>query len=167
MKRRTAAVAALIVAVSIASAVYAVWPTRQPAPPPTSQLDSTGQGTFHRKDGVPLLTVINAPATPASPDCPAHTLCLYAGPDFGYPRVTTTACGHIDLRWIGWARRPRSIHNNLPAGGHPNETVGFFRSDADTDPPSEATEHLLLTLTASTRTADNVPPDIDWLYHRC
>lgn len=167
MNRRTAVVAALIVAASLASAAYAAWPTHPPAPPAASQLDSTGQGTFHRKDGVPLLTVTNKPATPASPDCPADTLCLYAAPDFGYPRVTTTACGHIDLSWIGWARRPRSIHNNLPAGGHPKETVGFFRADAGGGPPSEATEHLLLMLTASTRTAENAPPDIDWLYHRC
>jgi hypothetical protein len=173
MKLRTAAVTALVMAMSLGAAAYTAWPSHQSSPQPaeqrerTWQLDSTGQGTVYRDDGIALLTVINEPTTQAIPDCPADTLCLYAGPNFGYPRITTTACGHLDLRWIGWARRPRSIHSNLPDGNSPNETVGLFRSDAGDGPRSAATEHLLLTLTKTTRTVENVPPDIDWLHHRC
>lgn len=92
-------------------------------------------------------------------------MCLYAAPDYRYPRAANEACGYVDLRRIGWARRARSIHNNLPGGAYEAGTVAFYRVDGPE--PSAATQHRVLTLDTTLRTTASTRPDADYLYHRC
>jgi len=171
MKRRTVAVAALAVAACVATAAYVAWPSdRNPQAiqwlhqHPGGTLTGLAEITYARRDGLPIMVVSFEPTTTERPDCPAAKLCLYATADYGYPRAATDACGYVDLQAIGWARRARSIRNNLPGGDYQAGTVGFLRSDAA--PPSDANQHRVLTLDPASRTTTNAP-DIDYLYHYC
>jgi hypothetical protein len=167
VKRRAIAVAA---AAALAAVGYLAWPSDPPAVQwlkdhPGGTLTGQGEITYARRDGLPIMIVTFTPTTAARPDCPANKLCLYAAADYGYPRAVTEACGYVDLRRIGWARRARSIHNNLPGGDYEAGTVAFYRSDGGE--PSAATEHRVLTLDPAARTTASTQPAADWLYHRC
>jgi hypothetical protein len=172
MKRRTIALAALAVAVGVATAANLAWPVDHDPQAvqwlhqhPGGTLTGPAEITYARRDdGLPIVVVTVEPATIARPDCPAAKLCLYATADYGYPRAVTDACGYVDLQPIGWAHRARSIRNNLPGGQHRTGTVEFVRSDGG--PPSDATRHRALTLDPAARTTTNAPA-IDYLYHYC
>jgi hypothetical protein len=183
MKPQTFVVAALTAAVGIPTA-YVAWPSetwpRAIHDPQAVQLVKQHPGgtltgkaeiTYARRDeglphddDTPIMVVTFEPTTPARPDCPAAKLCLYATADHCYPRAATEACGYVDLQKLGWARRARSIRNNLPGGDYQAGTVEFVRSDGG--PPSDANQHRVLTLDPAARAAVN-PPDIDYLYHYC
>ncbi|WP_204009144.1 peptidase inhibitor family I36 protein [Virgisporangium aurantiacum] len=83
----------------------------------------------------------------AGRDCPAGWLCLYAGPDFGYPRAHLRPCGSVELAPYGWSHRVRSVHSNLtdPADlAPPFDKVWFYMHPA----PGEAVSirHLLASV---------------------
>jgi len=173
MKRGTIAVATLVATAALAAAAaYIGWPSNNDLRAvqwlkdhPGGVLTGPTEITYTRRDGLPLIVVTFQQKPEPTPNCPANTLCLYAAPGYGYPRAATDACGYIDLQESGWARRVRSIHNNLPGGTDLAGTVAFYRSDGG--PPSDANQHRILTLRPASRTAVTAPPDIDYLYHSC
>lgn len=125
------------------------------------------QITYADADGRTLLVVTSRPTTgDGRPDCPAQRLCLYAGPHHEYPRAVTDACGRVDLRTYGWARRTKAVHSNLPGGAPPTGTVSFIRYDPDGKPLGDSNLHTVLTLTPAVRSAVD-PVGADSVYHYC
>ena len=50
---------------------------------------------------------------PSGPDCPAGSLCLYAGRNFAYPRAQLGSCGMTLLAPWGWQRRTEAVDDEL------------------------------------------------------
>jgi len=71
---------------------------------------------------------------PSGPDCPAGSLCLYAGRNFAYPRAQLGSCGMTLLAPWGWQRRTEAVDDELavnPGGSASTEaragTVAFVQ----------------------------------------
>jgi hypothetical protein len=105
----------LVLALAVLAAVAAgtTGEASTPGEPPAAQTTSGGVVAGHVTARPFAVAQTRPNGASAGYDCPVGRLCLYAGPNFGYPRAQLGSCGITELAAWGWQRRTEAVDNEL------------------------------------------------------
>lgn len=164
-------VMALIVVATVAAAT-----TGEAIPPgePIAPQTTSGGAVLAHVTATPFVVAQTRPnGAPAGPDCPVGWLCLYAHPNFGYPRAQLGGCGITELAAWGWQRRTEAVDDALainPFGSREARAgvVALVQRTGSGHSPNDL--RLLLSLDQDHRTVADLGADrntTDYVYRYC
>jgi len=169
MRISAAAVTSVVAATIIAAATCLLWSPsaaqRWAQTHPGGHLTPGGEIVYTSSGTTPFTVTLTKPAGAASPACLPGWLCVYARPQFGYPRGRTRACGYLNLTRRGWFPHIQSAHTTLPAQPPAQAEVRLFHVSGS--PPADSNVTQVAVLNPASRSLPTTTTRVDYLYRRC